>query len=465
MRHSTAVRVGGLALVGISVLGACSSSSKGASSIPLSTAVVPTTVAPTTLGTSAATTATTTASASGTASSVPTTAGSTPATTPPTGPATNPTAPTTTGATADTVGPTSTTPVDPASIAFTEIADMDSPLDLTFRNGDDALYLVSKLGFVVAMRNGVIDPTKLLDISADVSTGSEQGLLGLTFSADGSHAYIDDTNVKGNTEITEYAVGADGVFDPASKRLILEIDQPYPNHNGGQVRIGPDGFLYIGMGDGGSADDPARNGQRTDVLLGKMLRIDPTPSGDSQYTIPADNPYVGVDKARPEIFSIGLRNPFRYSFDRATNDLWIADVGQDKWEEVDFAPAATGGGKGDNFGWSAYEATHSFNHDQRADPRVDPIHEYAHGDLGCSISGGVRYRGTAIPALYGWYVYGDYCSGQVRAFPVLPDGTAGAEVTLATGLTGISEVAQGPDGELYVLRVDDGKVIAVRPAG
>ncbi|MCU1389674.1 MAG: sugar dehydrogenase, partial [Ilumatobacteraceae bacterium] len=330
--------------------------------------------------------------------------------------------------------------------------------------GDDALYVVSQDGFVVAMRDGVVDDTKLLDISADITTGGERGLLGLTFSTDGSHAYVDDTNAKGDTEITEYAVGADGVFDPASKRLLLGIDQPYPNHNGGQVRIGPDGLLYIGMGDGGDANDPQRNGQNTGVLLGKMLRIDPTPGGDSQYTIPADNPYVGVDGARPEIFSIGLRNPFRYSFDRVTNDLWIADVGQDHWEEVDFSPAAMGGGKGANYGWSAREAGHPFNSDQHADDAIEPIHEYAHGRAGCSISGGVRYRGAALPELYGWYVYGDYCAGEVRAFPVLDDGTAGDEVVLAHGLGGISEVAQGPDGEFYVLSVDSGQILAVRPA-
>jgi glucose/arabinose dehydrogenase len=219
------------------------------------------------------------------------------------------------------------------------------------------------------------------------------------------------------------------------------------------------------MGDGGSAGDPNRNGLDTSSLLGKILRIDPTPGGDSPYTIPADNPFVGVDGARPEIFSVGVRNPFRYSFDLVTNDLWIADVGQNQFEEVDVAYAADGGGNGANYGWSAFEATHRYNTDQPEDGVTPPIFEYPHGPLGCSISGGVRSRGTALPSISGWYVYGDYCSGQVRAFPVLDDGTAGDEVTLAADLPSISEVAQGPDGELYVLCVDSGKILAVAPAG
>ncbi|MEO6126427.1 MAG: PQQ-dependent sugar dehydrogenase [Ilumatobacteraceae bacterium] len=371
--------------------------------------------------------------------------------------------PTTTAPTAASVQPTSTTPPDPASIAMTDIASVEGAVDLAFRADDPTLFVVSRSGFVVALRNGVVDDTRLLDITGDISAGGEQGLLGLAFSLDGRHAYVDYSNKDGDTEIVEYAVGVDGVFDPTSKRRLLEIDQPHANHNGGQVRIGTDGYLYIGMGDGGSANDPDRRALDLGQLLGKMLRIDPTASGDSPYSIPPDNPFVGVDGARPEIWSIGLRNPWRFSFDRITNDLWIADVGQGEWEEIDAAWADAGSGRGANFGWSAFEGTHRFNDDQSADGSTPPIWEYEHGDAGCSVSGGVRYRGSALPTLYGYYVYGDYCSGQVRALEILDTRTADAEVVLAT-LSGISEVAQGPDGELYVLSVEDGIVYAVQAA-
>lgn len=371
---------------------------------------------------------------------------------------------TTTVTTSATAGPTSATPPDPATIAMTEIGSVDTALDLAFRSGDPTLFVVSKSGFIVAMRDGVVDDTRLFDITGEVSAGGEQGLLGLAFSLDGQRAYVDYTNNDGDTEIVEYAVGADGVFDPASKRLLLQIDQPHDNHNGGQVRIGVDGYLYIGMGDGGSSDDPDRRALDVDDLLGKLLRIDPTASGDSPYSIPADNPFVGVEGARPEIWSVGLRNPWRFSFDRITNDLWIADVGQGEWEEIDVSWADEGSGKGANFGWSAFEGTHRFNDDQSNDGVVAPIWEYHHGDAGCSVSGGIRSRGAALPTLYGYYVYGDYCSGEVRALEIRDDRTAGIEVVLAE-LAGISEVAEGPDGELYVLSVEDGTVYAVQPIG
>jgi len=363
------------------------------------------------------------------------------------------------------VRPTSSTPQDPAGLVFDEIGDVKGAVDITYRTGDPAFYVVSRDGFIVAVRDGAVDPNRLLDISGQIRSGGEQGLLGLTFSADGSHAYIDATNRNGDTEITEYAVGTDGVFDPASKRLLLTIDQPYPNHNGGQVRVGPDGYLYIGMGDGGSEGDPQRRGLNVGQLLGKMLRIDPTPLGDSPYSIPPDNPYIGVAGARTELWSVGLRNPWRFSFDLATNDLWIADVGQNAWEEVDAAWADQGAGRGANFGWSAFEGTHRYNRDQPGDGTVPPIYEYPHGDRGCSISGGVRYRGSALADLYGWYVYGDYCSGEVTALEIKDDRTVGQVVTLTSSLNGVSEIAQGPDGEMFALNVDAGKVFAIRPAG
>jgi glucose/arabinose dehydrogenase len=366
--------------------------------------------------------------------------------------------------TAPLVQPTSTTPPDPASIAITTVASVDNPVDMVHRAVDGRFYIVSQLGFIVTMRDGVVDDTRVLDISDDIDSGGERGLLGLAFSLDGGRAYVDFTNRDGDTEIVEYAVGPDGVFDPASARLLLQIDQPHPNHNGGQLRIGLDGYLYIGMGDGGSANDPQRRALNVGDLLGKILRIDPTPSGGSPYTIPPDNPFVGVDGARAELWSVGLRNPWRFSFDRITNDLWIADVGQGQWEEIDVAWADQGTGRGANFGWSAFEGSHRFNEDQPESGAIAPIWEYEHGDAGCSVSGGIRYRGTAIPALYGYYVYSDYCSGQVRALEVRDDRTAGTEVVLGT-LAGISAVTEGPDGELFVLSVVDGTISAILPAG
>jgi glucose/arabinose dehydrogenase len=322
-------------------------------------------------------------------------------------------------------------------------------------------FVVSQGGTITRLAPS--GPQVVLDVSREISSGGERGLLGLAFSADGTLGYIDATDKNGDTVIAEYAFDG-AAFDPASKRVILQIDQPYSNHNGGQVHIGPDGMLYIGMGDGGSTGDPQRRAMNKQVLLGKLLRIDPEPSGDTPYSIPEDNPFVSDAGARPEIYAIGLRNPWRFSFDRATTDLWIADVGQGKWEEIDVAWADEGRGAGANFGWSAFEGTHRFNDDQQAPDAIGPIHEYSH-DRGCSVSGGVRYRGSSIPALYGWYVYSDFCSGELYALEIRDDRTAGREVVLAGSLQGVSEVAQGPDGELYVLELNAGKVLALRPKG
>ena len=249
-------------------------------------------------------------------------------------------------------------------------------------------------------------------------------------------------------------VNADGTFDKSTRREVLGFDQPYPNYNGGDVVFGPDGMLYIGTGDGGSGGDPDRRALNTSEWLGKILRIDPHPTTDAGYTVPADNPFVGVDGARPEIWSIGLRNPWRFSFDRQTGDLWIADVGQGQWEEVDAGWAADGGGRGLNFGWSAFEGNHRFNADQSEDGVTPPIHEYEHVGQDCSISGSALYRGAAIPALVGWYVFSDYCSGQMRALQIA-DRAEVKQVGLGT-VPNVVSINEGPDGELYVLSAGGG---------
>ena len=201
-------------------------------------------------------------------------------------------------------------------------------------------------------------------------------------------------------------------------------------------------------------------------LLGKILRIDPTPSGGASYTVPADNPYVDTAGARPEIWAIGVRNPWRFSFDPDTGDLWVADVGQAEWEEVNVARATDGGnaGRGVNFGWSAWEGTHRFNDDQTADDSLLPVHEYPHGDAGCSISGGAVYRGSTVPSLRGWYLFSDFCSGFVWALPASSEpGSAAAAVEL-TRAVAVSAVVAGPDGEVYVLSHAEGTVARLAPA-
>ena len=387
---------------------------------------------------SGATTPATDAATTEAPASVPAATGS-PATEP--APATSPPA----TAPASTMPPTTVSLGDPV-VGTEPLGTFDQPTDIAWRAGDPTMFVVDQPGRVVPVRDGATgDP--VLDITDLTSADGERGLLGLTFSPDGGFAYVDYTNGDGDTVIAEYAVADDGTFDAATPRVLLTIDQPYANHNGGNVAIGPDGLLYIGMGDGGSGGDPERHALDLSSLLGKILRIDPAPGDGVEYTVPPDNPFVGVDGALPEIWSVGLRNPWRFSFDGGTGDLWIADVGQGDWEEVDVARAAEGGGRGVNFGWSAFEGTHPFNTDQPTDGVTMPVYEYQHGDAGCSISGGAVYRGSQIPALVGWYVFGDYCSGRIVGLRL--DGGALAQDLLLTEVANTTSVRAAPDGELY----------------
>ena len=214
------------------------------------------------------------------------------------------------------------------------VVNLDQPVAMAIRRGDPTLYFAEKVGRVVVLPEGSEEPEILLDLTSEVSTGGEQGLLGLAFSPDGEFLYVNFTDTAGDTRVVEFAFGDRGVNE-SSRREVLFVDQPYSNHNGGNLAFGPDGYLYIGLGDGGSAGDPQGNAQDLGTLLGKMLRIHPRPSGDDPYGVPADNPFHDRPGARPEIWAYGLRNPWRYSFDRATGDLWIGDVGQSDWEEID----------------------------------------------------------------------------------------------------------------------------------
>jgi glucose/arabinose dehydrogenase len=227
----------------------------------------------------------------------------------------------------------------------------------------------------------------------------------------------------------------------------LFVDQPFSNHNGGALAFGPDGYLYVALGDGGSAGDPMGNAQSLSTLLGKLLRISPRPSGGEPYSIPPDNPFVGWSGARPEIWAYGLRNPWRFSFDAATGDLWIGDVGQNAWEEIDLEPAGSDGGS--NFGWDRLEGTHPFEGGS-APGSVPPVFEYANGAGSCAVTGGYVYRGALIPALAGAYVFADYCRGRLEAL-VPGKGRAMEARALGPRVDALASFGEDARGELYVL--------------
>jgi glucose/arabinose dehydrogenase len=352
------------------------------------------------------------------------------------------------------------TVVPPLSVQLTRVATLAAPVDLAVRPGDTTLYVVEKGGAVRAVRDGVVDPTPVLDLRGQVSTGSEQGLLGLTFDPSGTHLDVNYTDLAGDTHIVEYTLGPDGRAVAGSARELLFVDQPFPNHNGGQLAYGPDGMLYIALGDGGSSFDPGNRAQRLDTLLGKILRIDPRPtlSGDP-YSVPADNPFVPTDGARPEIWSFGLRNPWRFAFDPANGDLWIGDVGQNSREEIDLDPAPNAG-RGVNFGWARLEGTRPLSDVVPADS-VPPVHEYDNPGQGCSVTGGHVYRGTAVPALVGRYVFADFCAGRLQAITRAAGATEVTDLRVTTSQ--VSSFGVDGRGELYVLSLAGG-VFRVDPS-
>ncbi|MGE0161235.1 MAG: sorbosone dehydrogenase family protein, partial [Gemmatimonadales bacterium] len=300
-----------------------------------------------------------------------------------------------------------------------------------------------------------IEEPPFLDVADLVSGGGEQGLLGMAFHPDygaNGRFYVNYTDTLGHTQIVRYSVSADpDVADPGSALPISTVQQPYANHNGGMIAFGPnDGMLYVGMGDGGSGGDPHGHGQNRMTLLGDMLRLDV--DGGTPYAIPADNPYVASLSIAPEIWASGLRNPWRFAFDRATGDLYIADVGQNAWEEVSFQPASSAGGE--NYGWNVMEGTHCYPVTAGCSQAglTLPIHEYDHGD-GCSIAGGYVYRGADFPALQGRYFFADLCSSWLRSFAVVGGVVRGLQDHTASAGPVSSIVSFGEDGlgELYVV--------------
>jgi glucose/arabinose dehydrogenase len=338
-------------------------------------------------------------------------------------------------------------PLASVRIELEPVATLEQPLALAVRASDPGLYVAQKTGAVVRIERGEVEPDPVLDLTGAVSLGSEQGLLGLVFSPDGHRLYVNYTDTNGDTHVTEYAMRGDRA-DPSTRRDVLFVEQPYVNHNGGNLVFGPDGYLYVGLGDGGSGGDPLGNGQSLSTLLGKMLRIDPRPSNGRSYTVPSGNPFIGRDEARPEIWAHGLRNPWRYSFDRLTGDLWIADVGQSAWEEIDVQPARSDGGE--NYGWALMEGDHPYEGGEPPDDVVRPVYEYSHEDGGCTITGGYVYRGTAIPELFGAYLFGDFCLGRLEALR-LEDGRVTQHRDLGPVVPNLSSFGEDTRGELYVM--------------
>jgi glucose/arabinose dehydrogenase len=325
-------------------------------------------------------------------------------------------------------------------------------------DGSSRLFLTRQTGQVLILENGAVLPTPFLDISGLVSSSGERGLLSVAFHpdyAENGFFYVDYTNLAGNTVVARYSVSAADPdrADPGSVHVILTQDQPFSNHNGGQLQFGPDGTLFIAFGDGGGADDPLGNGQNRGTLLGKLLRID-VDAGDP-YGIPGDNPFVGVPGARPEIWALGLRNPWRFSFDRVTGDLFVADVGQSSREEVDFEPAGSAGGR--NYGWVDMEGSICRLPPGGCDAFTAPLLEYDHGQ-GCSITGGYRYRGLRFPSLAGVYLYGDFCSGRIWGGRE-SGGTWTASELLDTDLP-ITTFGEAEDGTLYVAG-RDGRLLRI----
>lgn len=346
---------------------------------------------------------------------------------------------------------------------------LSSPVDIA-NCGDDRLFVVERAGRIrIVEADGTVLPGNFLNITDQIESGyQEQGLLGLAFHPDyatNGYFYVHYNDLDGNTVISRFSVSAGdpNVADPASEMVMMNIDQPFVNHNGGCIKFGPDGMLYIGMGDGGSAGDPGDRAQNAMLRLGKMLRIDV--NGVEPYAIPADNPFVDALDTLPEIWSIGLRNPWRFSFDAFSGNMWIADVGQNLHEELNVEPANTGGL---NYGWRCYEAFDEFNMSGcDGDPAAYtfPILDYPHNFTtgGFSITGGFVYRGTAFPAMYGYYLCADYVSGNwwwVNA----EAGEPWMFERMDDVQTDISAFGEDINGELYCANLANGNIYHITDA-
>lgn len=326
-----------------------------------------------------------------------------------------------------------------------------SPVHLAAPPGDARLFIVEQPGRIRIVENGSLLPTPFLDLTDRVSSGGERGLLSVAFHpqyASNGFFFVNYTDPAGDTRVERYRVSTDrNRADPASARLVIGIDQPAANHNGGLVAFGPDGRLYVGMGDGGGSGDPQEAGQDPTQLLGKMLRLDV--NGAAPYTIPADNPYAGRTDRRPEIWALGLRNPWRFSWDRTDGRLYVADVGQNRLEEINVVDATQAGV---NYGWDVMEGSDCFEPRDGCDRAglAVPALEYTHAD-GCSVTGGFVYRGQDIAALRGHYFYADFCAGWIRSFRYTRGAAADARSWDLPDVGNLTSFGEDARGELYVL--------------
>jgi glucose/arabinose dehydrogenase len=332
------------------------------------------------------------------------------------------------------------------------VAGLQRPVDLQ-ADGSGRLFVIEKAGRIRIIENDQLLEPPFLDITDRVgSNGNEQGLLGLAFHPqfqENGRFFLNYTDTRGDTVIARFELSGDpNVADPASEVPLLGYDQPFPNHNGGALAFGPDGYLYIGSGDGGAAGDPMGNAQNTDTLLGKILRVD-VDSGDP-VAVPPDNPFGN------EVWAYGLRNPWRISFDRLTGDVYIGDVGQGEWEEIDYLPAGSPGGA--NFGWDHREGAHDYE-GGGPEGMIDPVAEYSHPEGGCSVTGGYVYRG-AMPEWNGIYLYGDYCSGMIWGL-LQTDGGWQNQLLFDLDVT-ITSFGQDDTGEVYLVS-DNGGIYRLGP--
>jgi glucose/arabinose dehydrogenase len=341
-------------------------------------------------------------------------------------------------------------------VALRRVGRFDEPLYVTAPPGDqERVFVVEKGGRIRLLLNGKRVRRPFLDLSGEVSTGGEQGLLSMAFAPDYASSgrfYVNFTDRSGDTRVQEFRRSRQSPnrANRATRRAVLFVDQPFENHNGGLVLFGPDRLLYIGMGDGGAGGDPGNRAQRLSTLLGKLLRIDPRRSGSKRYRSPRSNPFVGRS-GRNEIYAYGLRNPWRFSFDRKTGDLYIGDVGQNSFEEIDYA--GRGSARGKNYGWSCFEGNAGFDSSRSCPGAVGPVLTYSLSGDNCAVTGGVVVRDPALPVLAGRYLYGDACGGQVRGFRI-SGGRAAGDRSLGFQVSSLSSFGEDVRGRVYLTSLE-----------